>query len=239
MIFRFDWIKRAFFLLIRPAYALVLLFFTIGTLQAQIPQAPQIPAFLPRADQVPVTQSMPLDGTWIINTIGKKIRIEGGRAFAIDGWLHLFVLDIQPGMVVIKNIIPTGPGQYSAEDLPLMGKWTADVQADRSIKVTVAGAIGPVSYKLTPTQIDNQQWYDQEMQSAGLKAPSANPGNQPSYQFTPAAGSEPPVTRPPAYIPPETAEPVSNSPDETVECEEKEYDPVTDTIRCYKGGEEE
>ena len=125
---------------------------------AQMGQVPQVPAFLPTVDQVAASQAMPLDGTWLVNTIRKKIRIEAGRAYAVDGWTHLFVLNIQPGMVVIRDVVPSGPGAYAAEDLPLMGKWTAKVQPDRSLAVTVAGTLGPASYKLIPVQIDNPQW---------------------------------------------------------------------------------
>jgi hypothetical protein len=115
---------------------------------------------------------MPLDGTWLISSLRKKIRIEAGRAFVIDGWTHMFVLNIQPGMVVIKDIVPTGPGTYQAEDLPLLGTWTARVQSDRSLSVTVATALLPVSYRLVPIQIDNPQWYAQEMKAAGLTPPA-------------------------------------------------------------------
>ncbi len=124
-----------------------------------IPEVPKIPAFLPDVGQVPATQPMPIDGTWLITSIGKKIKIDAGRAYAVDGWLHLFVLDIQPGMVVQRNIMPTGPGRYRGEDLPLMGAYTANVQADRSLRFTVAGMMGPVSYTLMPVQLNNAQWF--------------------------------------------------------------------------------
>ncbi|MEE4301918.1 MAG: hypothetical protein V2J24_20945, partial [Pseudomonadales bacterium] len=42
---------------------------------ARAQEIPQIPAFLPGIDQVPATQAMPLDGTWLISSIRKKIRI--------------------------------------------------------------------------------------------------------------------------------------------------------------------
>ena len=75
-----------------------------------VPQVPQIPAFLPMFDSVAPTPPQPLDGTWLITSIRKKVRIEGGRAYAIDGWVHMMVLKIEPGMVVIQDIAPTAPG---------------------------------------------------------------------------------------------------------------------------------
>lgn len=168
-----------------------------------VPNIPQIPAFLPTVDSVAATKPMPLDGTWLITSIGKKVRIESGRAYAVDGWLHLFTLKIQPGMVVIKNIAPTAAGQYSGEDLPLLGKWDAKVQANRNLAVTVAGTLGPVKYTMVPVQLDKPDWYAQEMAAAGLEAVG---GDQPppAYQPTPPPDGTPdeiPPTEPPAIEP--------------------------------------
>ena len=207
----------------------------LSAVHAQVPAIPQIPAFLPTVDQVAVTQPMPLDGTWLINTIRKKIRIESGRAYAVDGWLHLFTLKIEPGMVVIKDITPTGPGQYAGQDLPLMGRWTVRVQADRSLSVSVAGALGPATYKLIPVQFDNEQWYRQEMAATGLVTPQPSyQSTQPStYQPAPPGQAAQPVQpgNAPVYRAPAPQPNASN-------CAQKEYDPVTDTVRCYSEGEE-
>ena len=219
-----------------PAVVLVLAASVCSPLSAQTPTVPQIPAFLPRVDQGAATQPMPLDGTWLISTIGKKIRIEAGRAYAYDGWLHLFVLKVEPGMVVIRNITPTGPGQYSGEDLPLMGQWSAKVQADRSLSVSVAGALGPVSYKLMPVQLDNPQWYAQEMQAAGL---SPQYGVQTGgYQFTQPAGGAPQQGYQPApgYTPQQPPSMPGTAPQPpapaTAACEVMQFDPRTGNTVC-------
>jgi hypothetical protein len=115
-----------------------------------------IPAFLPMADSVPRSEAAAdIDGIWRISTIGKDIRIEGGRAYAVDGWLHLMALHIQPNMVVIRNIKPDGMGGYTGEDLPLMGKWQAKPAADGALDVNVAGVMGPANYRLIPVELDN------------------------------------------------------------------------------------
>ena len=82
---------------------------------------PQIPAFLPDKYSVTRSEALPIDGVWMISTIRKKIRIEQGRAYALDPWLHLFVLKVQPDMVVMQNFRRTDAGRYAADDLPLMG----------------------------------------------------------------------------------------------------------------------
>lgn len=135
----------------KPAYA--------GLAPGQIPQ---IPAFLPYSMDVAMSERYPVDGEWVINTIRKRIRIEAGRAYAVDSWLHLFVLKIEPLMVVIKDIQRTGPGEYSGYDLPLMGAWTAKLLPDGTLNVNVAGTLGPVSYKLMPVRLDNPVLFEQE-----------------------------------------------------------------------------
>lgn len=125
-------------------------------------QVPQIPAFLPMSYTVPQTQASPIDGEWVINTIGKRIRIQGGRAFAVDSWLHMFVLKVEPMMVVIKDITRIGPGQYRGEDLPLVGKWNAQLNPDGTLTVNVASILGPVKYALMPLSQDDPQAFADE-----------------------------------------------------------------------------
>ena len=137
-------------------------------------QIPQIPAFLPSVNQVAATKPSAIDGTWIIDAIGKTVRIQSGRAYAVDGWLHLFVLKISPGMVVIKNVNRTRPGEYTGDDLPLMGKWTARIQPNRQLAVSVASAI-PANYTMTPINLDNQRWFNKEMSKAGIGSGSRPP----------------------------------------------------------------
>ena len=42
----------------------------------------------------------------MISANRKRVRIQAGRAFAVDPWLHLFVLKIEPMMVVIGDSSP-------------------------------------------------------------------------------------------------------------------------------------
>lgn len=111
---------------------------------------PQMQAFLPNKAAVPATTEMPIDGVWTVSSIGKKIEIDRGRAYAVDPWLHMFSLKVQPGMVVMQNIRQTGDGAYVADDLPLMGKATLVDNGSGGISVTVQGALGPASYQLIP-----------------------------------------------------------------------------------------
>ncbi len=124
---------------------------------------PQIPAFLPLSHTVPPTsEAMPLDGVWNITSINKRIRIERGRAYAVDSWLHLFVLQVQPNMVVIKDIVKTGAGEYSGNDLPLLGTATFKANASGNLDVTVMAPLGPIRYVLAAVDLEDRNWFEQD-----------------------------------------------------------------------------
>jgi cytochrome c5 len=138
---------------------------SVPTAQANpmgIPQVPEIPAFLPMAMDVPMTKKLPIDGEWMINDIRKRIRIEGGRAYAVDSWLHLFVLKVQPLMVVQQDWRRIGPGRYSGQDLPLVGPFTANLMPNGNMSLQIQGMFGPVNLTLSPVRIDDQRRFDRE-----------------------------------------------------------------------------
>ncbi len=107
---------------------------------------PQVPAILPDRYSVDTTEALPIDGVWRINTINKRIRIEQGRAYAVDRWRHLLVLEVKPDMVVLQNFRRTGVGSYSAEDP--VGPVTLDLAADGNLDVVVKTPLFPVRYRL-------------------------------------------------------------------------------------------
>lgn len=127
----------------------------------QTMQTPQIGAFLPNVVDVAPSEPMPIDGLWKISTINKMIRIDRGRAYAIDGWNHLFILVIKPGMVTIQNLQGAGEGIYTGDDLPLAGPLKATLTGDRIIDVKVAGKLGEARYQLIPQQLDDQEAFNE------------------------------------------------------------------------------
>ncbi len=131
--------------------------------QSTIPTIPQIPAFLPLAHSVaPLEKAMPLDGVWNITSINKRIRIDRGRVYAVDSWLHLFVLKIQPNMVVMKDVRQTGAGAYTSNDLPLMGTAVMKANANGDLDVSVASVLGPVNYTLAQVDLDDRDWFNRD-----------------------------------------------------------------------------
>jgi len=152
------------------AWALSLLVFVVSSFAAARAgpvQFAQINAFLPDKSEVPLTGPLPIDGVWTVSTIGKRIRIDGGRAYAVDPWIHLFVLKVQPDMVVLRNFRRIGPGKYTAEDLPLQGPATMQLQPDGTVSVTVQGAFGLAYYSLIQTVADDPVALDAELATLG------------------------------------------------------------------------
>ena len=113
------------------------------------PADAQIPAFLPDKESVPASEAMEIDGDWRVNTIGKTIRIERGRAYALEGWTHALILQVKPDMVTIRNIRQVDEDEYVGDDLPMMGRVTMRLVSPDRIEAEVPGLFGPVRYTLT------------------------------------------------------------------------------------------
>ncbi len=155
---------------------------------------PQIGAFLPDKYDVPETEPLAIDGVWLISANRKKIRIEKGRAYAVDPWLHLFTLKIQPDMVVLQNFDRVAPGQYVADDLPLLGPAKFRLLPNGNMKVNVQGVLGPASYTLIKRKYDDNSKMQAELLAmkngediapAPAPAPIAPPAPSPSPSPSP------------------------------------------------------
>ena len=130
---------------------------TPGSLVGKAAGIPQLNAFLPIKTKVEPGEVMPIDGYWEIVQIAKQIQIDRGRAYAVEGWLHMLTLRVQPNMVVIRNIEEVGPGVYEADDLPLLGRATMVVQPDETIAVTVKSRTGETKYTLAPVDYEDPE----------------------------------------------------------------------------------
>lgn len=121
----------------------------MGDMAATAAGIPQTGAFLPNKSAVAPGPRMDIDGTYTISTLGKRITIDRGRGYAVDGWIHALTLKIRPDMVTMRNIVQIDKTTYAGDDLPLLGKATLKVQPDGSIATVVAGMI-PYRYTLLP-----------------------------------------------------------------------------------------
>lgn len=166
---------------------------------------PEIPAFLPDKYTVQAADPLAIDGVWMISSLRKKIRIDQGRAYAVDPWLHMFVLRVMPDMVVMQNMRRTGEGRYEADDLPLMGPAVMDLDPKGNLNVTVQGAFGPVKYGLVRLEALYPEELSSEVHAATgqtISIASAMPVSRPVLPTTPVYNPPPATTPPPAYNPP-------------------------------------
>lgn len=124
-----------------------------------------INAFLPSRYDVEQNQALPIDGVWTISTIKKRIKIEKGRAYALDGWTHALILKVLPEMVVIRNITRTEAGQYAADDLPLVAKAEMSLRSDGNIDVSVKTFPFPAKYTLIQETLDSASEMELEQQA--------------------------------------------------------------------------
>ncbi|GAA6184020.1 MULTISPECIES: hypothetical protein [Alteromonadaceae] len=143
---------------IKAFFVMSILWFT--PTQAQVNQIPEIGAFLPSITDVKPKEVSAIDGLWTISSLDKVVRIDRGRIYAIEGWTHLFVLKIQPGMVVIHPFQQQSPGVFVGDDLPLQGPLKAVLTGDRVLDVDVDGALGQVNYQMIPRQLDDNEAFN-------------------------------------------------------------------------------
>lgn len=120
---------------------------TLGTLGTPTVASAQVRALLPTIDQVEPLEALPIDGVWEIREIRKRIVIERGHGYAEDGWVHMFVFQIEPEQVVIKNIRELADGDFVAEDLPLMTRVTFEWIDEDTLRGRTSGLI-PITYHL-------------------------------------------------------------------------------------------
>ncbi len=118
-------------------------------------------AMLPHASSVPAGARLPIDGMYRISGINKRVRVEGGRAVVVDPWKHLFIWDVEPGMVVIQDIQQQSGSTFSGRDLPLQGAWRATFDKHKfELDVVVDGAFGATKYKMTRVADDGSGYED-------------------------------------------------------------------------------
>ena len=81
---------------------------------------------------------------------------------------------------------PPLPTEYKGQDLATIGPMTVMAKSDR-LEIAVLSPIGPVSYTFFPIQLDDQAWYDAQLQSEVILGQSGPPPNSPSAFESPTA----------------------------------------------------
>lgn len=127
----------------------------------------QVDALLPYKNTIKAGPQMPIDGVYKISSTGTRIRIEGGRGYALDEWIQLF-FRIRPNIVTMQNIQRVKAGSYTGYDLPLLSNAVLKLNSDGTLKVDVKTIIGPANFVLTTNEFATRSKTDQALKRANL-----------------------------------------------------------------------
>lgn len=179
-------------------------------------------AKVPLLKDVPAAQSTAIDGIWRLQINSARIRIEAGRAYALDPWVYLLLWKVKPQMVVMRNFREVSIGSFTADELLLAGPATLQLINPDELRVQVKGALGPATYKLLLVEADDPQ----ALQTAWGQSPT-DPAKSPSDV---PSDLPPPSSVRPSAQPPQEEDFVTELP--TAECEKSSTDPDSGMTVC-------
>ncbi|WP_299191758.1 caspase family protein [uncultured Erythrobacter sp.] len=136
---------------------------TGGEINSETPWIISLGAALPDRYAVDLGASMPIDGVWRISTNDRRLRIERGRAFAVDGWNHALLFRVEPEQVTMVDIRRDEPGLYLGRDILLNGDARMSLRADGNLDVRVGTFPFPVHFVLIREALDDPQALSAEM----------------------------------------------------------------------------
>ncbi|MEM7689371.1 MAG: caspase family protein [Pseudomonadota bacterium] len=130
---------------------------TGGELNSDKPWIISLGAALPDRYAVDYGEPLPIDGIWRISTNDKRLRIERGRAFAVDGWNHVLLFKVKPDQVTMTNLREEEAGRYLGRDILLNGDAVLTLREDGDLDVTVALFPFPAKFVLYREGLDDPE----------------------------------------------------------------------------------
>ncbi len=128
-----------------------------GAIESDKPWIISLGAALPDRYAVDLGPRQPIDGVWRISTNDKRLRIERGRAFAVDGWNHALLFRVEPEQVTMIDIRRDDDGAYLGRDILLNGDARMTVRDDGNLDVTVGTFPFPVTFVLIREALDDSE----------------------------------------------------------------------------------
>jgi len=135
---------------------------TGGEINSETPWIISLGAALPDRYAVDLGAPTPIDGVWRISTNDRRLRIERGRAFAVDGWNHAVLFRVEPEQVTMVDIRREEPGVYLGRDILLNGDARMSLRADGNLDVRVGTFPFPISFVLIREAIDDPRALERE-----------------------------------------------------------------------------
>jgi hypothetical protein len=128
-----------------------------GELDSAKPWIISLGAALPDRYAVDLAEPLAIDGIWRISTNNKRLRIERGRAFAVDGWNHALLFKVKPDQVTTINLREVEPGRWRGRDILLNGDTELTLREDGDLDVTVALFPLPAKFRLLRVGLDDSE----------------------------------------------------------------------------------
>ncbi len=128
---------------------------TGGEIDSETPWLISLGAALPNRYAVDLGTPLPIDGIWRISTNDKRLRIERGRAFAVDGWNHVLLFRVEPDQVTMTNIRRNDDGVYLGRDILLNGDAEMSLRDDGNLDVRVGTFPFPIKFVLIKEALDD------------------------------------------------------------------------------------
>ncbi|KEO90875.1 hypothetical protein EH31_07510 [Erythrobacter longus] len=134
-----------------------------GELNSDKPWIISLGAALPGRYAVDLGEPLPIDGVWRLSTNDKRMRIERGRAFAVDGWNYALLFRVNPEQVTMTDLRRESPGVYLGRDILLNGASKLTLRADGNLGVRIASFPFPVEFVLIREALDDPAMLDEEL----------------------------------------------------------------------------
>ncbi len=128
---------------------------TNGELNSDKPWIISLGAALPGRYAVDLGEPLAIDGIWRLSTNNKRMRIERGRAFAVDGWNYGVVFKVNPEQVTMVNMRETAPGVYEGRDILLNGDSKLTLRPDGNLDVRIGTFPFPTKFVFIRVGLDN------------------------------------------------------------------------------------
>ncbi|MEM7702149.1 MAG: caspase family protein [Pseudomonadota bacterium] len=128
---------------------------TKGELNSDKPWIISLGAALPNRYAVDLGEPLAIDGVWRLSTNGKRMRIERGRAFAVDGWNFGLVFKVKPEQVTMVNLRESEPGVYEGRDILLNGDSQLTLRADGNLDVRIGTFPFPTKFVMIREGLDD------------------------------------------------------------------------------------
>ncbi len=138
------------------------------------PADAQVPAQLPYVGAVEPSAPLQIDGMYVIREINKRVVIENGYAYAVEGWNHALLWQIMPDQIYVRDITPLPDGSYVSQNLTMNGQMTFEPKRNGTLVATMRSG-WPGKWHYDPVGYDESPYPDPGYDEGPLPAPIEDP----------------------------------------------------------------